>query len=117
MCPDGLGDGAGVAEAVGVDGSDDEEVNGVGVKPHHRVPLLPHVVGHRLPGAAHRLAVFQKQPWKTNMSSATRWRVCVQIWSVSNSLIKIRSFIVFSSNRRPSSSFDWLPVKDKSDKI
>lgn len=64
MCPDGLGDGAGVAEAVGVDGSDDEEVNGVGVKPHYRVPLLPHVVGHRLPGAAHRLAVFQKQTRK-----------------------------------------------------
>lgn len=54
--PDRLRDRAGVAEAVGVDCSDDEEVNGVGEKPHHRVPLLPHVVGHRLPSAPHRLA-------------------------------------------------------------
>lgn len=51
--PDGLGDRAGVAEAVGVDCSDNEEVNGVGEKPHHRVPLLLHVISHRLPSAPH----------------------------------------------------------------
>lgn len=53
---DGLGDRARVTEAVGVDRSDDEEVNGVGEKPHHSVPLLLHVIGHRLPSAPHRLA-------------------------------------------------------------
>lgn len=56
MRPDGLRDRAGVAEAIGVDRPDDEEVDGVGEQSHHRVPLVPHVVGHSLPSAAHRLA-------------------------------------------------------------
>lgn len=54
--PDGLRDGAGVAEAVRVDRPDDKEVNGVGEESDDRVPLLLHMVCYRLPGAAHRLA-------------------------------------------------------------
>lgn len=50
--PDGLGDRAGVAEAVRVERSNDEEVNRVREESEHRVPLLAHVVRHRLPGAA-----------------------------------------------------------------
>lgn len=61
MRPDRLRDGAGVAQAVRVEGSDDEEVHGVGQEPHDGVPLMPHVVGHRLPGASHRLAAGDNQ--------------------------------------------------------
>lgn len=57
LSPDRLRDRTGVAEAVGVDRSNDEEVHRVREESEHRVPLLPHVVRHGLPGAADRLAV------------------------------------------------------------
>lgn len=54
--PDRLWNRAGVAQAVRVDGSDNEKINSVGEESDHRMSLVPHVVRHRLPGAAHRLA-------------------------------------------------------------
>lgn len=60
LCPDGLGDRAGVTEAVRVDRSDNKEVNCVGEEPDNRVSLLLHVVCYGLPGAAHWLAAGQK---------------------------------------------------------
>lgn len=51
--PDGLGDGAGVTQAVRVDRSDNKEIDSVGEESDDRVPLVPHVVRHRLPSAAH----------------------------------------------------------------
>lgn len=54
--PDGLGDGAGVTQAVRVDRTDNKEIDSVGEESHHRVSLVPHVVRHRLPSAAHWLA-------------------------------------------------------------
>lgn len=51
--PDRLGDGTGVTQAVGVDRPDNEEIDGVGEESDDRVPLVPHVVRHRLPSAAH----------------------------------------------------------------
>jgi len=53
---DGLRDGAGVAQAVGVEGAHDEQVDGVGEQAGDGVRLHLHVVRHRLPGAAGRLA-------------------------------------------------------------
>lgn len=58
--PDRLGDRAGVTEAVRVDRPHDEKINGVGEEPDHRVPLVPYMVRHRLPGAAHRLAAERR---------------------------------------------------------
>lgn len=96
--PDRLGDRAGVTEAVGVDRSDDEEVDGVGEEPHHRVLLLPHLVSHRLPSAPHRLAERETQRCafhsKTQEANMFRLRVClsVRIWNASKSLIMCFAF-------------------------
>ena len=49
---DGFGDGAGVAQAVGVDSTHDEQVDGVGEQARDGVRLHLHVVRHGLPGAA-----------------------------------------------------------------
>lgn len=54
--PDRLRDRAGVAQAIRVDRSDNKKINGVGKESDHRMSLMPHVVRHRLPGAAHGLA-------------------------------------------------------------
>lgn len=51
LCSDGLGDGARVAQAVGVDSTDDEEVNSVGKKAGDGVSLHPDHVGYSLPCA------------------------------------------------------------------
>lgn len=50
--PDGLRDGAGVAQAVGVHGSHDEQVDGVGEEAGDGVCFYLHHVGYSLPGAA-----------------------------------------------------------------
>lgn len=50
--PDRLGDGTRVAQAVGVNSSDDEQVDGVGEKADDRVRLYLYHVGHSLPCAA-----------------------------------------------------------------
>lgn len=55
--PDRLGDGARVAQAVGVNGSHDKQVDGVGEKAGDRVRLDLDHVGHSLPRAAGWLAV------------------------------------------------------------
>lgn len=51
--------GAGVAEALGVDGSDHEEVDGVGAQAPHGEQGALHVVGHCLPAVAHRLTAMR----------------------------------------------------------
>lgn len=51
--PDWLRYGAGITEAVRVNSSDNKEIDSVGEKSHDCVSLLPHMVRHRLPGAAH----------------------------------------------------------------
>jgi len=59
LCSDGLRDGARVTQAVGVDSSDDKQVNGVGKKARDRVCLHLHHVGYSLPCAACWLAVIE----------------------------------------------------------
>jgi len=49
---DGLGDGARVAQAVGVDGPDDEQVDGVGEEAGDGVRFHLDYVGDSLPRAA-----------------------------------------------------------------
>lgn len=56
LCPDGFRDGAGVTQTVGVDRSDDEQVDSVWVQANDRVLLLSHVVSYRLPHTANGLA-------------------------------------------------------------
>ena len=58
LCPNRLRHGAGVAQALGVDRSDHEEVDGVGPETLHRELGGLHVVRHRLPAVAHRLAAM-----------------------------------------------------------
>lgn len=43
--------------------------------------------------------------------------MCADLERFKLSHLDLLVYSVFSSNRRPSSSFEWLPVKDKSDKI
>ena len=56
MCLDGVRDGAGVAEAVGVGGAHQEEVDGAGLQAFQQVALRLHMLHQRLPAAARRVA-------------------------------------------------------------
>ena len=56
MCSDGLRDGARVAQAVSVDGSDDEQVDSVWEEAGDGVSFHLDHVGYGLPCAACRLA-------------------------------------------------------------
>lgn len=57
LCPDRLGDRAWVAQAVGVDSSDNEQVDSVGEKARYGVCFHLHCVSYSLPCAACWLAV------------------------------------------------------------
>lgn len=67
LCSDRLWDGARVAQAVGIDSSDNKQVDGVGEKPSDCVCFHFHHVSHSLPSAAGWLAVIDDD--KTNYVS------------------------------------------------
>lgn len=53
LCPDGVGHGARVAQALAVDGPDHEQVDGVGPQTFHSELVGLDVVCDRLPAVAH----------------------------------------------------------------
>jgi len=56
LCLDGVRDGAGVAEAVGVGGAHQEQVDGAGLQAPQHEGVRLHVLRQRLPAAARRVA-------------------------------------------------------------